>query len=55
MELFLSKLESELFSYLQGKPLAYILTKEEWLAMQRFPEDQSIIIRPADKGFCVLV
>ena len=55
VELFLSKLESELFSYLPGKPLAYILIKEEWLAMQSFPEDRSIIIGPADTGYCVVV
>ena len=55
VELFLSKLESELFSYLPGKLLAYILTKEELLSMQSFQEDQTIIIRPADTGYCVAV
>ena len=34
LELFLSKLESELFSFLHGKLQAYNLAKEECLAMQ---------------------
>ena len=29
--------------------------KEEWLAMRRLAEDCSIVIKPADKGFCVVV
>ena len=52
--MFLSKLESELFSLLPVKPQAYNLTKEEWLAMQSC-KDRSIIIKPADKGSCVVV
>ena len=55
VELFLSKLESELFSFLPGKSQAYNLTKEEWLAMRNLAEDRSIIIKPADKGSCVVV
>ena len=53
--MFLSKLESELFSYLPGKPQAYNLTKEEWLAMRSLAEDRDIIIKTADKGSCVVV
>ena len=34
VELFLSKLESELFSFMTGKPQTYNLTKEERLAMR---------------------
>ena len=33
VELFLCKLESELFSFLPDNPQAYSLTIEEWLAM----------------------
>ena len=29
--------------------------KEEWLAMRRLAEDCSIVIKPADKGSCVVV
>ena len=39
VELFLSKLENELFSFLPGKPQAYNLTKEEWVAMRSLAED----------------
>ena len=44
-----------MFSFLPGKPQAYNLTKEEWLAMRSLAEDRSIIIKPVDKGFCVVV
>ena len=53
--MFLSKLEDELFSFLPGKPQAYNLTKEEWVARRSLAEDRSIIIKPADKGSCVVV
>ena len=55
VELFLSRLEKELFSFLTGKPQSYNLTKEEWKAMRNLPEDRSIIIKPADKGSCVAI
>ena len=55
VELFLSKLESELLSFLPGKSQAYNLTKEEWLAMRSLAEDRSAIIKLADKGSCVVV
>ena len=55
MELFLSRLEKELFSFLPGKPLSYNLTKEEWKAMHNVAKDRSIIIKPADKGLCVVI
>ena len=34
VELFLSKMENELFSSLPGKPQSYNLTKEEWQALK---------------------
>ena len=37
-----------------GKPQAYNLTKEEWLAMRSLAGDRSIIIKPPDKGSCVV-
>ena len=55
MELFLSRLEKELFSFLPGKPQSYTLTKEEWKAMRNLAEDWSVIIKPADKGSCVVI
>ena len=38
-----------------SKPQTYNLTKEEWLVMRSPAEDRSIIIKPADKGSCVVV
>ena len=55
MELFLSRLEKESFSFLPGKPQSYDLTKEEWKAMRNLAEDRSVIIRPADKGLCIII
>ena len=49
------KLESELFSFLLGRPQCYNLTKAEWLAMGSLAADRSTIIKPADKGSCVIV
>ena len=53
--LFLSNLQGELFSFLPGKPQSYNISKEEWQAMHNLAEDRSIIVKPADKGFCVVV
>ena len=44
-----------MFSFLPGKPQVYNLTKQELLAMLSLAEYHSIIIKPADKGFCVVV
>ena len=53
LEIFLSKLEYEVFSVLPGTPCNYNLSKKEWLAMRGLAEDRNIFIKPADKGFCV--
>ena len=55
VELFLRKIEHELFSFLSGKPQSYNLTKEEWQASINYKEDRSILIKPADKGSFVVV
>ena len=55
VELLLSKMEHELFSFLPGKPQSYNLTKEKWQALKYLKEGRSIIIKPADKGSCVVV
>ena len=55
IELFLSKLESEIFSVLPGTPLDYDLFKKEWLTLRGLAEDQNLIIKPADKDSCVVV
>ena len=50
VELFLSRLKKELFSFLPAKTQSYNPTKEERKAMHNVAEDQSIIIKPADKS-----
>ena len=54
-ELFLSKLQRELFSFLPGKSQSYNMPKDEWQAMRNLAEDRSIIIKLADKGSCAVV
>ena len=51
----LSRMEADLFSLLPGNTTQYNLSKEEWLAMRGLAEDRSIVIKPADKGSCVVV
>ena len=53
--MFLSQVEGEIFSLLPGNSTSYNLTKEEWKAMRGLAEDRSIVIKPADKGSCVVV
>ena len=48
-------MEHEPISFLPGKTQSYKLTKEEWQALKNLKEDRSIIIKPADKGSCVVV
>ena len=38
-----------------GTPRGHNLSKEEWLAMRGIAEDRNIIIKPADKGSCVVL
>ena len=40
---------------LTGTPLDYNLSKEEWLVMRCLAGDRNIIIKPTDKGSCVVV
>ena len=55
IEIFESRLETEIFSVLPGTPFDYNLSKEQWLAMRGLAEDQNVMIRPADKVSCVVV
>ena len=43
------------FPFSPGKPKSYNLTKEEWQAPKNLKEDRSVIIKPVDKGSCVVV
>ena len=55
LEVYLSKIEKELFAALPGFTRKRNLTKGEWLAMRSLADDRSIIIKQADKGSCVVV
>ena len=48
-------MEGEIFSLLSGNSTSYNLTKEKWKAIRGLAEDCSIVIKPADKGSCVVV
>ena len=55
LELFLSQIEKELFECVPQKLWQHNLSKTEWLTLKTLTEDNSIIIKPADKGSCVVV
>ena len=55
VEIFLSKLETEISSVLPGTTLKYNISKEEWLTMRGLTEARDITIKRADKGSCVVV
>ena len=55
LEVFLGRVEDELFSIPSERNRNLNLSKEEWLAVKSLKEDKSIVIKPADKGSCVVV
>ena len=55
LEVFLGRVEDELFSIQPRQSRNLNLTKEEWSAVKSLKEDKSIVIKPADKGSCVVV
>ena len=55
LELFSSQMEADVFPFLLGSTTQDNLSKEEWLAMWGLTEDRSIVIKPADKGSCLVV
>ena len=55
LEMFLSQVEKELFEYVPQRVQKYNLSKNEWRTLKMLIEDNSIIIKPADKGSCVVV
>lgn len=52
VELFLSKLEEELFPFLPGKPQIYNLFKKQWEAMRTHAEGRSIILKHSPMHIC---
>ena len=55
LEMFLSQVEKELFEYVPQRVRNDNLCKNEWQILKTLIEDNSIIIKPADKGSCVVV
>ena len=54
-EIFLSKVENGLFK-ITDKELGYSdFTSEDWKAMGSLAGEKQIVIKKADKGFCVVV
>ena len=55
LEVFLSKVEEELFKLVET-PLNYSnLTKEEWEAVRSLADDRNIVIKKADKGSSIVI
>ena len=56
LELFLSQIKKELLEYVPLKTLwKHNLNKDEWQILKTLIEDNSVIIKPADKGSCVVI
>ena len=55
IELYLSHIEEKLLSCTEIKHSCYNLTREERLAMYNLKNDQSIVIKEADKGSAVVI
>ena len=55
LELFLNKIEQNLFSVLPGKPQQFNLIREGYLTMCNIHGDRNVIIKPADKGSVVVI
>ena len=53
LELFLSKVEEDIFSVLPGH-LKFNLNRKEYLTMSSLQNDRSVIINPPDKGSVVV-
>ena len=55
IEIFLSKVENDLFKVVD-KELGYSnFTSEEWKALRSLADDKQIVIKKADKGSCVVI
>ena len=55
LEIFLSQMKADVFLLLSSNTTKYKLAKEEWLAIRGFAEDRSVMIKPVNKGSCVVV
>ena len=55
LEVFLSRLEKELFSNEINEPMQSNLSGEKWKALRALTTDKTIVIKTADKGSPVVV
>ena len=52
---FLSKVENDLFKVVDKELWYSNFTSEEWKALRSLADDKQIVIKKADKGFCVVI
>ena len=52
---FLSKVENDLFKVVDKELWYSSFTSEEWKALRSLADDKQIVIKKADKGFCVVI
>ena len=54
-EVFLSKVEEELFTAIERPVRHSNLSQEEWKAIRSLVDDRNIVTKEADKGSCVVI
>ena len=55
LEVFLGKVEEELFNVIERPVRHSNLSQEEWKAIRSLADDRNIVIENADKGSCVVI
>ena len=55
LELFLGKVEEELFTVIERPVRHSNLSQEEWKAIRSLADDRNIVTENADKGSCVVI
>ena len=54
-EVFLSRVEEELFPVIERPVRHFNLSQEEWKGIRSLEDDINIVIKKADKGYCVVI
>ena len=55
LEVFVSRVEEELFAVIERPARHSNLSQEEWKAIRYLADDRNIVIKKADKGSCVVI
>ena len=55
LEVFLSKVEEELFTFIERPVRHSNLSQEEWKAIRSLADDRNIVIKKADQRSCVVI